>query len=168
MITIHPLTAQSISDRAGVSRIFREAPGYTELVEGRAPSEDDVDDFFNGKPESKDLADKTVFGLYDGPDMVGCADVIRAYPADDCAFIGLLLFSEARQNRGYGRAALSMIDEMAGVWGYRKLQLAVVTRNLRALAFWQREGFAIIYTKTNPRFLDKVTVMERLVRRPPK
>ncbi|MGI4858073.1 MAG: GNAT family N-acetyltransferase [Janthinobacterium lividum] len=168
MITIRPLTAQSISDRAGVSRIFREAPGYTELVEGRAPSEDDVDDFFNGKPESKELSDKAGFGLYVGPDMVGCADVIRGYPSDDCAFIGLLLFSEAHQNRRYGRAALGMIDEIAGMWGCGKLRLAVVTKNLRALAFWQREGFAVIHTKTNPRFLGTVTVMERLIRYPPK
>ncbi|MGI4857568.1 MAG: GNAT family N-acetyltransferase [Janthinobacterium lividum] len=168
MITLRPLTTHSIDDRAGILRIFLETSAYTELVAGRAPSEQDVDDFFDGKPEGKDLADKVVFGFYAGPDMIGCADVIRAYPTDDCAFIGLLLFAEASHNQGYGRTALAMIDAMAGAWGYQKLRMAVVSKNLRALAFWQREGFAMLYTKTNPRFLGTVTVMERVVQHPPR
>ena len=100
MLTIRPLTNESHEDRANVLRIFLESPSYTELVEGRSPSSEDVEDFFYGKPDSKDAADKFVFGLYVGSEMVGCADVIRAYPSDDCAWIGLLIFSEAQQRRG--------------------------------------------------------------------
>lgn len=168
MVTIRPLTSRSISDRADVLRIFLDAPAYTNLVEGRAPSQKDVDDFFEGKPESKNAKDKSVVGFYIGPDMIGCADVIRAYPTEDCAFIGLLLFSEAYQNHGHGRTALTMIDEMAGLWGYRKLRLGVVSINLRAMAFWQREGFSILHSMTNPRFLGTVTVMERSIQLTPR
>lgn len=163
MLTICPLTSEAPSDRANISRIFREAPSYTELVEGRASSIEDVDDFFYGRPANKDAADKSVFGFYIGPEMIGCADVIRSYPTDDCAFIGLLLFSEAHQNRGYGKAALALINAMAREWGYRRLQLAGIATNPRAVAFWEREGFKEVRRSTNQRFIGEVIVMERPV-----
>ncbi|WP_407668574.1 GNAT family N-acetyltransferase [Paraburkholderia dilworthii] len=52
--------------------------------------------------------------------MVGCADVIRSYPTDDCAWIGLLLFSGAHQSRGYGKTALALINAIAREWGCRQ------------------------------------------------
>jgi len=164
MLTIRPLTSGSHSDSANVLRVFLEAPSYTELVEGRPPSEEDVDDFFNGKPAGKDAADKSVLGVYVGLDMVGCADVIRSYPTDDCAWIGLLLFSEAHQSRGYGKTALALINEMAKDWDCRRLQLAAISTNPRALAFWQREGFEIVHRTTNPRFVGEVIAMERPIK----
>lgn len=164
MLTIRSLTSGSHSDRANVLRIFLEAPSYTALVEGRRPSEDDVEDFFNGKPDSKDAADKSVFGFYVGPDMVGCADVIRSYPAGDCLWIGLLLFSEAHQSRGYGTTALALINGIAKDWGYRRLQLAAISTNPRALGFWQHAGFETVRRTTNPRFTGEVIVMERPIK----
>ncbi|WP_167336044.1 GNAT family N-acetyltransferase [Paraburkholderia bannensis] len=161
MLTARPLSSESDSDRANVLRVFIEAPSYTELVEGRSPSAEDVDDFFYGKPTGKAQGDKRVFGFYVGPDMPGCADVIRAYPTDDCIWIGLLLFSDPHQGQGYGKAALALLDNMAREWGFRRSQLAVVSTNPRALAFWQREGFKEIRRATNQRFPGELIVMER-------
>ena len=164
MLTIRPLTTESHDDCANVLRIFLASPSYTELVEGRSPSAEDVEDFFYGKPDAKDAADKFVFGLYVGSEMVGCADVIRAYPSDDCAWIGLLIFSEAQQHRGYGTNALALINAMAQEWGYRRLQLAAISTNPRGLAFWRREGFEEIRRTTNQRFIGEVIVMERPIK----
>ncbi|CAM2159822.1 hypothetical protein A6456_08385 [Paraburkholderia tropica] len=75
MLTALPLSNESASNRESVLRVFVEAASYTALVEGRPPSEDDVDDFFFGKPVSKEFADKAVFGFYAGRNMIGCADV---------------------------------------------------------------------------------------------
>ncbi|MDN7591452.1 GNAT family N-acetyltransferase [Burkholderia seminalis] len=161
MLTIRPLSSDSDSDYANVSRVFIEAASYTRLVEGRSPSKEDVDDFFYGKPAGKDGENKSVFGLYIGPDMVGCADVIRAYPTDDCVWIGLLLFSDKHRSRGYGKTALALLDALAREWGFRRAQLAVVSTNPRALAFWQREGFEEIRRANNSRFLGELIVMER-------
>jgi RimJ/RimL family protein N-acetyltransferase len=164
MLTIRPLANESHDDRANVLRIFLESPSYTELVEGRLPSAEDVEDFFYGKPDAKDVADKSVFGFYVGSEMIGCADVIRAYPTDDCAWIGLLFFSEAHQRRGYGTGALALIDAMAHEWGYRRLQLAAISTNPGGLAFWRREGFEEIRRTTNQRFTGEVIVMERTIK----
>lgn len=164
MLAVRPLSSESDSDCANVLRVFVEASSYTELVEGRPASAEDVDDFFYGKPTGKEEAEKWVFGFYVGPDMPGCADVIRAYPTDDCIWIGLLLFSDRHQGQGYGKAALALLDTMAREWGFRRAQLAVVSTNPRALAFWQREGFTEIRRATNQRFLGELIVMERAIR----
>jgi GNAT superfamily N-acetyltransferase len=163
MLTIRALTRESASDSAHVLRVFMEAPSYTLLVEGRPPSEADVDDFFNGMPSGKEATDKFVVGLYIGANMVGCADVIRSYPANDCAFIGLLLLSEAHQSRGYGKTALNLIEEVARGWSCSKLRLAAISTNPRAFAFWQREGFEVLYRTNNRRFIGDVIVMERAI-----
>lgn len=83
------------------------------------------------------------------------------YSADDSLWIGLLLFSQRHQGQGYGREALALIDAMAREWGCRRLQLAVVATNPRALAFWQRQGFAEIRRVQKPRFIGELIVMER-------
>ncbi|NTX29931.1 GNAT family N-acetyltransferase [Burkholderia pyrrocinia] len=96
--------------------------------------------------------------------MIGCADVIRSYPTGDCIWIGLLLFAEAAQGRGHGKAALTLLVEMAREWGYRTAQLAVVSTNLRAHAFWQREGFTELRRASNPKFTGDLVVMQRPIR----
>jgi len=45
MLAIRPLTNESHDDRANVLRIFLESPWYIQLVEGRSPSAEDVEDF---------------------------------------------------------------------------------------------------------------------------
>lgn len=162
MLTIRPLTRELSVDAASVRRVFMSAPSYAQLVEGRPPSDADVGDFFDSVPPGKTVSDKFSLGLFVGSDMVGCADVIRAYPTDDCAFIGLLLLSEARQGRGYGKASLNLITRLALDWNCKTMRLAVVSTNSRALAFWQREGFEVIYRKADPKFTGDVAVMERV------
>ncbi|WGY70586.1 GNAT family N-acetyltransferase [Burkholderia cepacia] len=164
MLTIHRLSGELESDRTNVRRVFFESPSYTQLVEGRSPAEEDIDDFFAGKPAGKDAADKSVFGLFAGEQMIGCADVIRAYPNGDCVWIGLLLLSEVSQGHGYGKAALGLLVDMARDWGYCLAQLAVISTNPRALAFWQREGFDEIRRTVNPKFTGDVIVMQRPIR----
>jgi len=161
MLTALPLVSESASDCANVLRVFIEAPSYTALVKGRSPSTEDVDDFFFGKPVGTNTAQKSVFGFFVEREMIGCADVIRSYPTDDCIWIGLMLLTEANQGRGYGKVALKLLIEMAGEWGYRTAQLAVVSTNPRAYAFWQREGFDEIRRVSSPEFTGDLIVMQR-------
>ncbi|PTB17625.1 hypothetical protein C9I57_27215 [Trinickia symbiotica] len=163
MLTVRVIARESIGDSVNVLRIFMETPSYTHLVEGRSPSAADVDDFFNGMPAGKEVEDKFTVGFYVDTNMVGCADVIRSYPVSDCAFVGLLLLSEAHQGHGYGKIALSLIEEMARGWNCSKMQLAAISTNPRALAFWQREGFEVLRRTNNPRFTGDVIVMERAI-----
>jgi GNAT superfamily N-acetyltransferase len=162
MISLRPLSADSSSDRADALRVFTEAPLFTEIHEARSPSEADVEDLFQGGPPGIDVADKkSVFGFFVGSDMVGCADVIRGYPSDDCAWIGLLLFSEQHQGRGHGVAALTLIEIEARRWQCGRLQIATYEGNPRGHAFWHREGFKEIRRAPNKRLGGSFIVMER-------
>lgn len=161
MLTSRLLSRDLASDAALVRSVFMQAAAYTQSVEGRAPSSADVDDFFEGMPPGRTAVDKFAIGLFANDGIVGCADVIRGHPDSACAFIGLLLFAEAHQGRGYGKAALCLIDAMARGWGCTRTRLAVVSTNPRALSFWQREGFETLYRVDNERFLGELIVMER-------
>lgn len=161
MLVLRPLSSESPEDRANVLRVFYEARSYTELVSGRAPCADDVDDFFFGKPERKSATDKSVFGLFLGETMIGCADVIRAYPTDDTVWIGLLLLAETYRGRGYGSVALETLTGMASQWGHQNVQLAIVSTNTRAQVFWRREGFEEIRRTSNAKFIGEIVVMQR-------
>ncbi|WP_186212253.1 GNAT family N-acetyltransferase [Burkholderia gladioli] len=160
-LTIRALTREA--DEAAVLRLFLAAPAYTLAVEGRMPCQDDVDDFFEGMPPGKRAADKFMLGFELGAETIGCADLIRAHPEPDCAFLGLLLFDQARQGRGHGRAALGLIETLARGWGATRLRLAAVSRHPRAVAFWQREGFALCSRVSQPRFTGELLVMERAI-----
>lgn len=74
-----------------------------------------------------------------------------------------MLFSETHQGRGYGKAGLRLLVEMARAWGHRTAQLAVVSTNPRAHAFWQREGFEEIRRASSPRFTGDLIVMQRAI-----
>lgn len=163
MLKALPLTSELASDRANVLRVFSEASSYTQLVENRSPCTEDVDDFFFGRPTGVDVEQKAVFGFYVDLDMVGCADIIRSYPTNDCFWIGLLLLSEAHQGRGLGKSALRLLIEMARGWGCREAQLAVISTNSRAYAFWQREGFTEVRRANSPKFSVDLIVMQRKV-----
>lgn len=161
MISVRSLSSESQSDRANALRIFLEAPSYVELHECRPPSEEDVEDLFYGVPPKTDIRKKSVLGFYIGPDMIGCADVIRSYPTTDCAWIGLLLFSELHRGRGYGRAALTSVIALARKWDCNRIRLATLSTNLHGVAFWRREGFNELHRASYPRFPAELIVMER-------
>ncbi len=164
MLSFRPLHRESPDDRAAVTRVLLAAPTYAWQVEGRAPRAEDADDFFDGRPDGTDLDDKCTLGFLDGSTLIGCADLIRAWPAPDCAWLGLLLFAEAHQGRGHGSAALALLLEMVRGWGCTRLQLAAVASNPGALAFWRRMGFDEVRRACNPRFAAELVVMERAVR----
>lgn len=154
-LTVRALTREA--DEAAVLRLFLAAPAYTLAVEGRAPCRDDVDDFFDGMPPGKGATDKFMLGFELGAETIGCADLIRAHPGPDGAFLGLLLFDQAHQ----GHVALSLIETLARDWGATRLRLAAVSTHPRALAFWQREGFALRSRVSQPRFTGELLVIER-------
>jgi GNAT superfamily N-acetyltransferase len=95
--------------------------------------------------------------------MVGCIDLIRAYPTPDRAYLGLLLFAESHQGKGLGTQALHYITQQAAAWGCTHLRLGVVTTNLTGLAFWRYQGFVPLYQKPQAGYLGEIVVCERPV-----
>lgn len=161
LLSCSQLSATSVDDVRELRAVLAAAPDYSLLMEGKLPAPSAAEELFAALPPGKSLADKFVLGFYSASGMVGCADVIRDYPTQQIAFIGLLLFVEAEQGKSYGVLALRHIEDMAKSWGCTALRIAVIERNTRALAFWQREGFTEIYRKPSSDYTGQAIVMER-------
>ena len=160
-LTHRLLGADDPEDVRILQALHAAAPGYSRIVHGREPGGREALETLNGLPPGKTPADKFVLGFFLGPDLIGCADLIRGYPTPEHAYIGLLLFSENQQNRGFGPKALAQIALVAARWGCPWIRLAVIATNTRAHAFWRRQGFREVFRKVIPDVTGEAIVMQR-------
>ena len=105
-LTLRPLTGRA-AEMAALQSVLEAAPAYFRIVGGAPPGPAEAQSLFTALPPGKGYDDKFVWGLYSGPAMIGCADVIRGYPTPDKVVIGLLLLAEPWQRHGLGRALLA-------------------------------------------------------------
>ena len=123
-----------------LQRVLDATPGYFNLITGRPATSDEAQKLFEPPPSSCKYDEKLVYGVFLGDEMIGCVDILRGYPDEHTAFLGLFLISEAWQSMGYGRYALDWMNATITEWGCTKVRLAVVDTNRPALAFWQHFG----------------------------
>jgi len=141
LLALRLLTGQP-AEMAALQRVLEAAPDYFERVTGSPPGAAEAQSTFTALPPDTGYEDKFVWGLYAGETMIGCADVIRGYPARDKAVIGLLLIAEPWQGRGLGRAFAALIEQAIAAWpGIARMRIGVVASNPPALAFWRKLGY---------------------------
>ncbi len=134
------------------------------LANQRLPQLIDVEAVFHSLPPGKTPVDKFVFALQIGSEIGGCVDLIRGYPEPLTAFPGLLLLTEPFQGCGYGPQVLAALETLARRWDARKLRLAVLPDNLRAEAFWRRQGFQTIVPQPCLNTKRQVCVLEKALK----
>ena len=161
-ISYQRICADNEIDIAIVRSIYEATPRYFYIVHGYAFDKNSVRDDLVAIPEGCDLDSKYFYAIYLGTEAIGCIDIIRGYPDQQAVFIGILLFIESQQGLGFGHQALDFINELTSVWGSKRLRIAVVESNERALSFWLREGFIELYRKNSIEYNKSVIVMERI------
>ena len=135
------LLAGEREEMAALQRVLEGAPRYAERLTGAPLGAADAQSTYTVLPEGKSYEDKFVYGIYEGGEMIGCADVIRGWPRADTVHIGLLLLAEAQQRQGHGRRACEEIEREARGWGAKRLRIGVVGTNEDVLPFWRKLGF---------------------------
>ena len=140
MITLRALAGER-RDMAELQGVLQNARRYAERITGAPPRPADAQSTYTILPEAKGYEDKFLYGIYEGDEMIGCADVIRAWPRPDTAHIGLLLIGERHQRRGHGRAACQAIEREIARWGAKRVRIGVVGTNEDVLPFWRKLGF---------------------------
>lgn len=138
-----------------LQRVIEAAPRYLYRITGHPPGAAEAQSLFTVLPEGKTYDDKFVYGVYQGDTMVGCADVIRAYPAPGSAWLGLLLIAEPFQRQGVGAAAYGLLEEQIRTWPVARIRLGVVRTNDEVLPFWRKQGF-VETGEVKPYRCDKV------------
>jgi GNAT superfamily N-acetyltransferase len=157
------------ADADEVQRVLEAAPDYARRVSGLPVGEADALSLFDMLPEGKTLEDKFVWGIF-APGLEGVIDVIRGYPDQSTAFIGLLLLRESAQGRGLRRQAFSCVQDEVERWPQiETLRLAVVDTNDPAKGYWEAMGFTATgetkpYRHASVR--STVRLFERPVRKP--
>ncbi len=140
-LTLRALTGQP-AEMAALQCVLEAAPAYFECITGGPPGGAEAQSTFTALPPGKDYGDKFVWGLYAGDAMIGCADVIRGYPARDSAVVGLLLLAQDWQRRGLGCAFAALVEEKIASWPeIERFRIGVVPANAGALVFWRKLGY---------------------------
>ena len=135
-------------DAVRVGRLFLQSADFVRLTEGVEPGPPQVAQFFQGVPPGGDLAQSLKLGLFDGPALLGIADLGYGYPEPDDAYIGLLLFAPEARGKGYGKALLALIEEEARAHGSDRIFAGVLEANAPARAFWLRECYLPVMRRT--------------------
>jgi ribosomal protein S18 acetylase RimI-like enzyme len=160
VLTPHTLHANRSGDVAALRTVLENAPAYSCLVKGRPPLPTVAEDVFTDLPPGLSASDKVVTGFMCNEQMVGFVDVCNGYPEVHTAYIGMLIFAENYQGRGFGREALTYIHTLARSWDCHTLRVAVIENNTRALTFWEKEGFGQLYRKTIKGYNGDAIVLE--------
>lgn len=138
---IRILTGET-EEMADLQQVFVDCADYTEKVTGLPPGPADAQSQFSQLPPDKDYDDKLVYGIYEQDRMVGCIDLIRGYPDDTTAYLGLLLLTPPSRGRGIGAQAYALVESIVFGWGTcQKILLAVVRTVEEVIPFWRRMGF---------------------------
>lgn len=98
-----------------------------------------------------------VFGIWQGEILVGMMATIdmakHAYRMEgddpESLYIWRLMVGAEHQGKGYGRAALAVMNERAETGGFRRLSVSVVPTNSVAIALYESVGF-----QNSGRFVD--------------
>jgi len=161
-LVLRRLHACEQRDVGALQAIFEAAPGYSLLVTGKPPTSSAGREVFDALPLGSSASDKFTFEVRSRSGAIGCLDIVRGYPQAHIAFIGLILLVEHAQGRAYGPKLLDRIDSLAASWACSTLRIAVIETNIRALSFWQREGFVELLRKeSGTGVTGRAIVMER-------
>jgi ribosomal protein S18 acetylase RimI-like enzyme len=143
-------------DGAVVDDLGRCCADYILMATGEPPRRDEGAEFFADIPSGHALDDMLKLGVRDGGGvLLGLIDVARKYPQPGVWYIGLLLIDPTMRNRGMGRDVVRALKGEAMRNGATRIMLSVVEENVRALRFWQAQGFRVVRKLPTRRFGTK-------------
>lgn len=155
------LTSANPSHISWLEEIVLASPAYSWLTEGKAPDPADALEILRVCPPGIGEDDKFVLAVLEGEERLGCVDLVRGYPDEQTAYLGLLLLKEPHQ--GHGSELLRRLTAMATSWGCTAMRLGVIETNLPALHFWSKHGFRQLARKSIPGFSGDTLIMSRTI-----
>jgi GNAT superfamily N-acetyltransferase len=155
-------------DVDALQELIESDPGYTERITGYPPGPADAQSLLLMRPEDLPEESKVVLGAFVADQLVAVVDLLKGFPNDRTAFIGLLEVHSKHQGFGYGRTTYNLVERYVGtMWPeIRTLRLAVVDSNAQVAAgFWLRQGFEPTGEERPYRY-DKLESIARLYEKP--
>ncbi|MCL2543448.1 MAG: GNAT family N-acetyltransferase [Nocardioidaceae bacterium] len=143
-LTLRPIEADEVDEVDEVQALIEADPGYVERITGLPPGPADAQSLLMVVPPDLPPDRKTVYGVRDGSGpLVGLVDVLRGYPDEATAYLGLLQVHADHQRRGLGtRAHAALLEVVRGWPEITSLMLSIVATNrVVAEPFWVGLGY---------------------------
>lgn len=129
-------------DLQALQELFEAAPRYSINISGAVPTPDAAREALDELPPVFKRDCKHLMGVEEDGHLVGCVDLLRGFPAESTAMLGLLLLREDCQGRGLGRRCFELIESYVRQWPeVRRIRIGVVEGNIEVLPFWEKLGF---------------------------
>jgi len=132
------LTAEDLAEIQGLR--LRAADFFVEVGD-EPPTIESLESDLADLPDGSTRADEVIYRGYADGVLVGYAEVLRGWPAEDSWVIGILLVDSALRGSGFGHEIAEAVAHDAKAAGVRSLLVGVISSRTRSLAFWKREGF---------------------------
>lgn len=98
---------------------------------------------FAAIPNQFDSSKKVVIGIFIADELIGVIDLLRGFPNNETAMLGLLLLTEKRQGQGLGKKSFDELLLFLTEWPeIKKIRISVVASNSEVLTFWTKLGFS--------------------------
>lgn len=161
---LRPIEADQVES---LQELIESDPGYTERITGYPPGPADAQSLLTMCPPDLAETAKLVLGAWQGDELVAVVDLLRGYPEDGTAFIGLLEVHGKHQCRGLGATTYGLVEQLvASHWPeIHKFRLAVVDTNADAAKFCITMGFEPT-GEAKPYRYDKLESTARLYEKP--
>lgn len=150
------------NDAHAVRDLYDRAADFVAMETGSRPNNTTVAGFFADCPPGADIAKSQKLGLFLANQLVAIADLAFGYPEIDDAYIGLLLIDKGCRGMGLGHVFLRHLKGLAQTHDASRLLIAVLDENLRARAFWEREGFRLVKSIPDFKLGRKTHVVHRM------
>jgi len=139
-VILRPITPDDVE---ALQDLIESDPGYTERVTGYPPGPADAQSLLMMRPENLP-EESIVLGAFTDNRLVAVVDLLRGFPREQTAHIGLLEVHWNHQGVGHGRATYQLVEQyVETTWPeIETMRLAIVDTNAHvATGFWKRQGF---------------------------
>jgi len=158
LFTIDELSTRLLNqDDIGIIQTLLEAcDDFSILVTGIPTEPSAARDLLFDCPPGIGLENKFVIGFIDSKGILtGLLDAVNGYPRAGVWFIGLLLFSPDKRNKGLGEKVVKSFENWIRSQGAKEIRLGVVENNKAAIRFWEKIGFHLLEKRPPAKFGQK-------------
>ena len=142
VVNLFPFARRRLTDEdlPALLALCESNPTYYELY-GEPPTLENLAQALRELPPGCSADQKMFLGFFEEGELVAAMDVVRGYPDERAAYVGLLMVDGARHGRGIGsRVARGELRRLRAE-GLSRVRLAYIEGNEPARKFWAKLGF---------------------------
>ena len=142
MVDLSPFSRRGLTDEdlPALLALCESNPAYYELY-GERPTLENLTQALRELPPGCRAEQKAFLGFFEETGLVAVMDVVRGYPDDRAAYVGLLMVDGAYHGRGIGSQVARAELRRLRAEGFSRVRLAYIQGNEPARRFWTKLGF---------------------------